>query len=357
MKIAIDISPITRIEKLSHRVRGTGFYIENLKNSLLRFYPKNEYIFFTTSKELTPDVNIVHYPYFEPFFLSLPWRNQYRTVITVHDLIPLVFAKEFPVGIKGKIKWAIQKKLLQKATAIITDSNASKIDIMKYVSIPAEKISVIYLAASEEYSVKKYKKEEIAHLRKKYQLPKKFALYVGDATWNKNLVRLIKAVNLSKIPLVMVGSALVGENIDKKNPWNKELVEVQSLAQQSKNIQRLGFVSNEDLVALYNLATVFVMPSLYEGFGLPLIEAMQCGCPVVTSPEGSIQEITEDAAVFVDPVNIEDIAKNLLTVFQDPKLCQDLSRRGLIQARKFSWEKTAYNTVNVYKAVASHRYV
>lgn len=349
MNIGIDITPLLDNRLLSHRVRGTGFYLQNLKKSLLKFYPKNVYTFFNKGDNLSKDIDVVHYPYFEPFFLTLPIIKRYKTVVTVHDLTPLVFPKYFPSGVKGSIKWQIQKFLLQNTNAIITDSESSKKDILRYTGVSYEKIHVIYLAAGEEY--KKYKISNIKYqiLRKKYKLPEKFVLYVGDVTWNKNLPRLIEAVKMVNIPLVMVGKSLIEKDFDKNNPWNKDLVKVQEMVKDNKNIFCLGFVPIEDLVTIYNTARVFIMPSLYEGFGLPVLEAMSCGCPVITTKEGSLKEIAGDAAFYVNSYDEKDIAQGLKKVFEDDKIIKDLSEKGLIQARKFSWEKTADNTVKVYE--------
>ena len=152
-------------------------------------------------------------------------------------------------------------------------------------------------------------------LKRKYNLPEEFVLYVGDVTWNKNLPRLIDATKELNIPLVMVGKSLVSEEYDRYNPWNTDLNRVNELAKNDKNILRLGFVSNEDLVRIYNLATVFAMPSIYEGFGLPILEAMACGCPVVTTKEGSLLEVAKDSAYFVDAYDVESISKGLRKVF------------------------------------------
>src|SRR3989344_3622685 len=203
MKIAIDVSPIEDINKLAHRVRGTGFYISNLKESFLKFYPDNKYIFFSNSSELTKDIDIVHYPYFEPFFLTLPIFLRNRIVVTVHDLTPLVFPEHFKIGIKGKIKWQMQRSALRGVDVIITDSNSSKKDIIKYTGVKESKVSVVYLAPGEEFRQIKDVKNKQA-IKKKYNLPDKFVLYVGDVTWNKNLPRLIEAINKIQIPLVMV---------------------------------------------------------------------------------------------------------------------------------------------------------
>src|SRR5689334_16723864 len=122
MKIAIDISPLKTGHFLQHRVRGTGFYIENLRAALEKFFPENIYVSFTRGESLQSDVSVVHCPYFEPFFLTIPQNNLAKTVVTVHDLTPLVFPKEFPAGVKGKLKWHYQRFLLKQCAAIITDS-------------------------------------------------------------------------------------------------------------------------------------------------------------------------------------------------------------------------------------------
>lgn len=347
MKIAIDISPLRSGHYLWHRVRGTGYYIENLKKSLLKYYPQNEYVFFSKEDKVPESIDILHIPYFEPFFLTLPLRKKYKTIVTVHDLTPLVFPKQFPSGIKGKLKWQVQKRSLSNADAIITDSESSKKDIIKYAGIPPKKIHVVYLAASNVF--KKVEKSSIlGSIREKYKLPKKFVLYVGDVTWNKNLPALIKAVNEVKVPLVMVGKALVSTDFDRENPWNQDLIEIQGLIGENKRIICLGFVPSEDLVMLYNIATVFVMPSLYEGFGLPVLEAMSCGCPVITSKEGSLQEITGNSAYYIDAYDLDNIAKGLNEVYISKKLQEELSVRGLAQAKKFSWVKTADQTEKIY---------
>lgn len=347
MKIAIDASPL----ETGHKVRGAGFYLENLKRALVKYYPQNEYKFFTRGEKLPEDVDLVHFPYFEPFFLALPIYKKYLTVVTVHDLTPIVFKKHFPRGLRGEIKWQMQRYALKKANAIITDSNCSKKDIVKHVGVPAERVSVVYLAAGEEFKIISNQQSVVSNLREKYSLPEKFVLYVGDVTWNKNLPRLIEAIKSINVPLVMVGKALVSEDFDRNNPWNRDLVRVQNLAKNDKTIIKLGFISTEDLVGVYNLATVFAMPSLYEGFGLPILEAMSCGCPVITTKEGSLGEVAGDAALYVDGYSKESIAKGISEVFENPILQKKLLQEGLKRVNEFSWKKTAEETLEVYKKV------
>jgi len=346
MKIAIDVSPL----QTGHKIRGVGFYLEHLKDALVKYYPENEYVFFERGKSLPKDIDLVHFPYFEPFFLALPLYKKFKTVVTVHDLTPIVFPEAFPRGIKGEIKWQMQKFALKKADAVITDSKSSKKDIIKFIGARESKVKVVYLAVGEQF--KKLTddswKEEI---RKKYNLPKKFVLYVGDVTWNKNLPRLIDAVKKLKIPLVMIGKSLTSDNYDKDNPWNADLNRINELAKGDSSIIRLGFVSAEDLIAVYNLATVFVLPSLYEGFGLPILEAMACGCPVVTSTEGSLGEVAGNAACYVDAYDVESIASGIKEVFESENLQKQLRKKGFENVKKFSWEKTAAETIKAYEGV------
>ena len=346
MKIGIDVSPL----ESGHKVRGVGFYLEHLKNGLLAHFPDNEYVFFTQQEKLQEAVDVVHYPYFDPFFRTLPLKKKYPQVVTVHDLTPLVFPSHFPAGVRGKLTWQLQKHNLQKSDRIIADSEASKKDIIRLAGIAENKIDVIYLAAAEEFKKLSTLNSQLS-IRDKYSLPENFVLYVGDVTWNKNLPRLLRAIKEINLTLVMVGKSLAQKDFDRSNPWNKDLVEVNQLAEDDKRIIKLGFVPTEDLVAIYNSATVFVMPSLYEGFGLPILEAMQSGCPVVTTKGGSLPEVAGEAAYYVDHSDINSIANGIGEVFFSDKLQRELCEKGLVQAKKFSWKRTAEETIEVYRRV------
>lgn len=350
MKIAVDETPLADESSIAHRIRGIGFYIKNLKKSLLEFFPENKYIFFNRGQSIPNDIDIVHYPYFEPFFLTLPFHKRHRTVVTVHDLTPLVFPKYFPAGIRGNLKWQLQKIALMRSDSIITDSECSKRDIVRYTNISYNRVHRVYLAAGDEFEVLKKGSWE-AELKRKYNLPAQFVLYVGDVTWNKNIPRLITAIKKINVPLVMVGKALVEKDFDKNNSWNQDLLKIQQLTEKDNRIIKLGFVPTKDLISIYNLTTVFAMPSLYEGFGLPILEAMSCGCPVVTTKEGSIPETAEDSAFYVNAYDTSDIGKGIKEVFLNNSLRDKLSSQGLQQAKKFSWRMTAKKTMQVYKEV------
>lgn len=351
MNIVIDISPLKSGHYLQHRVRGTGFYLKNLQLSLEKYYPENKYIYFNKGDLLPKEIDVLHYPYFEPFFLTLPLFSRNKTIVTVHDLTPLVFPSKFPSGLKGNMRWQLQKLALKNVSSIISDSESSKKDIMKFTGISDSKINVVYLAAGEEFKRVSDKELRVKEIRKKYRLPDKFVLYVGDVTWNKNLPRLIEAVKKVNIPLIMVGDALVQKDVDISNPWNRDFNKVLELIDGDQRILRLGFVSKEELMLLYNIATVFTMPSLYEGFGLPILEAMSCGCPVVTSKEGSIPEISGEACRYVNAYDVDNIAQGIKEVFNNQNLQNELSKKGLVQVGKFNWQKTAKETMDTYKKV------
>lgn len=347
MKIAIDVSPITG-EMTGHKVRGVGFYLEYLKRSLETYYPKNHYIFFTDIKTVPSDIDVLHYPYFDPFYQTLPAKSPFKTVVTVHDLTPILFPSHFPAGLKGKIRWEFQKHALKKQARIITDSMASKKDIISITGINEKQVDVAYLAASEDF--KQLEKGTWRRdIREKYHIPEKFVLYVGDVTWNKNVPRLVKAIQELNVHLVLVGKTLPDTSVDVNHPWNADLLQLRQMTKNDERIHRLGFVKTPDLVSLYNLATVFAFPSVYEGFGLPVLEAMQCGCPVVTTKGGSLLEVAGDAAIFVDGYTVESIKEGISDVYVNHHVQEDLIQKGLMQASKFSWEKTADVTIESYK--------
>jgi glycosyltransferase involved in cell wall biosynthesis len=344
MRVAIDISPL----QSGHKVRGVGFYLIYLKKALLEFYPENEYYFFGRGEEINSAVDLIHYPYFDPFFLTLPFIKKHKTVVTVHDLTPLVFPEHFPAGIKGNLLWQMQRFNLKKIDGILTDSLVSKRDIEHIINIKSEKITVAYLAAGEEFRKLNSNDSSLNDINRKYNLPKEFILYVGDATWNKNLPRLLESIEAVDIPLVMVGKALASTNIDRNNKWNSDLIAVQEKAHGNKKVILLGFVSTEDLVALYNLATIFVYPSVYEGFGLPVLEAMQSGCPVIISHEGSVPEVGGDAAEYFNGYDTQSLINSITRILHSKKIQEELSEKGFKQAKKFSWRKTAEDTIKAY---------
>lgn len=360
MKVAIDISPLSS----GHRVRGIGAYTKYLVHEFQKqsfssqkrsFASQNgnwdiSFEFFQNPKS-PPEADIIHYPYFDLFFHTLPYKKNASRVVTIHDVIPLVFPAYFPAGLRGYINLFFQKRSLKNTDFVICDSQTSKQDIADKLSYPKEKIKVIYLAASENFRTIN-NQYTLKNTSKKFNLPRNFVLYVGDVNWNKNLEGLIKAIKIVRIPLVMVGGALTNSNLPQTKNINKLIKKLHL----EKQVFKTGFVEDENLVAIYNLATLTILPSYYEGFGLPVLESMACGTPVVCSKAGSLSEIA-GPAIICDPDNPADIARKITSVL-------NLSRRGrekLTQkcqkhASGFTWQKVARETVKVYRQVAkSHR--
>lgn len=342
MSIAFE----TGATKDLNSVRGVGSYTQNLQNEL-RIYQKQLGINFV-SKGFNPNsYNLVHYPYFDLFFHTLALTSKAKRIVTIHDVIPLIFPDKFPSGIKGKLNLLLQKRALGNVDFVICDSETSKKDVIQKLSVPANKVKAIYLAAGENFG-KVTALGEIESTRKKYKLPEIFSLYVGDVNWNKNLTTLLKSVSISKIPLVMVGSALVDKALKPVMELDRLItdLDINSL------VIRTGFVPEKDLVAIYNMAQVTVMPSVYEGFGLPVLESMACGTPVICSHNSSLSEIGGNVAIFCDPSSPEDIAAKIKsTINLAPDQRSNLSAKCQGHAKKFSWEKTARQTIDIYQEV------
>lgn len=346
MRIAIDVSPVSKTSKSAHKVRGVGSYINLLVDNLSKYDKKNEYIFIENNQ--FPKADLIHYPYFDPFFITLPGRFSTKTIVTVHDLTPLVFPEHFPAGFRGKIKWFIQRSRLKKVDSIITDSDCSKKDVQNIVGISKEKIQTVYLAAGERFKEIKSEDQKLK-TRKKFSLPENFLLYVGDATWNKNLPELIKAVKKTKYKLVFVGKVWSGED-PNFHPWNNDLHFVRSEIKYNEQFLNLGFLSDEDLTSVYNLASVLVVPSIYEGFGLPVLEAMKSGCPVICSRGGSLPEVAGDAAMYIDGFDNNNILPVINNVMGDSSLRRKMKELGFAQANKFTIEKSMNDLIRAYES-------
>lgn len=345
MRVAINLTPL----QTGHKRRGIGFYTKRLSEKLPKIDQENKYIFFSQGQKI-PDADIVHYPFFDLFFHSLPLLKKTKTIVTIHDVIPLVFPKFYPAGIRGSIRFLLQELSLFGISHVITDSENSKMDIQKYLPIPEEKISVVYLAQDDVFKPIKDEKR-LEKTIKKYKLPQSFLLYVGDVDYRKNLKRLFSVLKNVNISLVIVGEAAKDNNLKEA----KELIREARRLGIGERIYRVGFIPNNDLVDFYNLATFLVEPSLYEGFGLPPLEAMACSCPVIASKESSLPEICGSIATYIDPYDENDMERGIkkaLQVSEERGKYEELKSKSLDQARKFSWEKTARETIAVYKKIA-----
>ncbi len=340
MKIAIDVSPLTS----GHKVRGVGFYTKNLIEALGN---KVKAVDFQT-EDLTK-YDIIHYSYFDLFFHTLPIRKPAKTVVTIHDVIPLVYPIHYPPGIRGKLNFYLQRLSLQSVSEIITDTETSKKDICRFLSVQPDKVHVVYLAPREIFKKVEVKKQ--VFVKEKYNLPDRFVLYVGDVNYNKNIPTLLSACKLAKMPLVICGKQ--AKEIDGRNLNHPELTHLKNV--DFDKVLRLGFVPDEDLVAICNLATLYCQPSFYEGFGLPVLEAFASGTPVVAAKTQALVEVAGGSALFADPKSSKDMADKITKIENDKSLRKSLISAGYERIKAFSWEKTARQTLDVYKKVYENR--
>lgn len=291
-------------------------------------------------------VDLLHEPHY-----VLPPLVPCRAVVTIHDCIHLMFPQYLP----NRMAYAYARGSLWAATRraerIFTVSETSKADILRYCDVPADRIVVVYNAIDDRFAVAP-SDEAIRRARERYQLDGPFALYVGNIKPHKNIERLIDAFDLvrrdgfERMELLIIGDQI------SKYPRLRRAVDKHKL---HKHVRFLGFVPDDTLAALYRLATLFVFPSLYEGFGLPPLEAMASGTPVVTSNRSSLPEVVGDAAMLVDPYSAPSIAEGIRRVLADASLRRALSERGLARARQFSWEASVRRIHDVYMDVASGR--
>ena len=271
-----------------------------------------------------------------------------RSLVTIHDCIHLVFPQYLPSRASYVYAKASMWSAARRSHRILTVSEASKCDIIRLLNVPPEKIVVVYNAIDERFRVTP-SEEAIARVRERYQLDHRFVLYVGNIKRHKNLVRLIEAFDrLRKCGFDELTLLIIGDEISKL-PALRRAVHSHKL---HKHVRFLGYLPDDTLAILYRLAAVFVFPSLSEGFGLPPIEAMACGAPVVTSNVSSLPEVTGGAAVLVDPYDVESIAGGIARVLSNPALREELRVKGIARALEFSWERSVSRTREIYEEVA-----
>ncbi len=333
----------TSVLNYGHVVRGIGFYTKNLLKSL------SEIDVIELVKD-PKEAEIVHIPYFDLFFNTLKLIEGKKNVVTIFDTIPLIYPKEYPPGVRGKINLFKQKLALKKVDAVITISETSKKDIVRYLDAPAKKIFPIHLAASPAFrklATGNWQLETTRH----FGLPERFVLYVGDVNYNKNLITLADACCKADIPLVVVGRQAANLEIDLNHIENRSFTELLNKYGKNKNILRIGYLPSEDLVKIYNLATVYCQPSLYEGFGIPVLEAQACGVPVVASRTQALVEIAESSCLFVDnPKDSNELGRKIVQIIKNETFKEKLVAEGFKNIEKYSWEKTRDKTVEVYKS-------
>ena len=372
MKIGIDIRTL-----LDARPSGVSEYVLNLLKEMFKLDTANEYRLFYNCFGDCPNLpefkqanvklikynypnkvlnyllfKIFNYPkldkalavdvFFMPHLNFIGLSVGAKSLLTVHDLSFLKYPEFFSARKNFWHRLVKAKKLLKRFSLVIAVSENTKRDIVELGGINPDKVKVIYSGVGEEYKKLPLINYQfsVKRVRDKYNLPERFILYLGTIEPRKNVDGIIRAYNQLRVmscelrdyKLIIAGArGWKSENIYRE--WDKSAFK--------NDIKFLGYVEPDDKIYLYNLASVFIYPSFYEGFGFPPLEAMACGVPVVASFASSLPEVVGDAALMVDPYNINDLAGALEKVLVDENLKNKLIARGLEQAKKFSWRETA----------------
>jgi glycosyltransferase involved in cell wall biosynthesis len=287
--------------------------------------------------------DVVHDPNGIAPFLGVTRRT--RRVVTIHD----VFAYVYPEAHNRLDNWRYHHMLPQaarRAEVVLTDSEHSRRDLVRYLAVPDVQVRVIACGIDPQFRPVENSPDRYSVLAR-YGIDRPYLLYVGGINARKNIARLFEAY--ARLRERHPGLALV---IGGKRQW--QTGEIDAAFQRFNlegHVHFTGYVDDRDLPALYSAAEVFVFPSLYEGFGLPPLEAMACGAPVVTSNASSLPEVVGDAALTVDPYDVDGLAAAIERALTDEGLRAELRRRGLERAARFTWERAAHETLAVYEQV------
>jgi len=285
-------------------------------------------------------LDIVHFPHFN---IPLLYRKPY--IVTIHDLTLSIFPGQKMTKFYHRIAYnLVIKNAVKRAKKIIAVSENTKADIIKYLKVKDKKITVIYNGVSDNFKFL-HDQTDINKTLKKYKITKQFFLYTGVWRNHKNLPRLIKAFHILKTKNHMELQLVITGKSDPHYPEVKNAVEKFRL---EEDVIFPGMLNETELNHLYNGALTYVFPSFYEGFGLPPLEAMRCGTPVVASNSSSVPEICGiENAMFFDPYSAEDMVAKIMKLYTDPGLQAELIVRGLERSSKFSWETSAEKTYEI----------
>lgn len=374
MRIAIDATI------LSNENTGTGFYIINLIKGLGKIEDKNLQYYIFVKKDLVPDVvdiagdnfHIIDID-FKPRFLRVIWQFLFfpftlrrlridvlhspnyitplyslgfKIIVTIHDLTFCLMPEKYTITKRLFYKLLVPV-FIKIADKVISVSENTKKDMIKLFKVPENKIYVTY-ESYPEYYTKPGREEKSDEVLNKYGLKKNFILFVGMIEPRKNVLSLLKAFYLVDdyidLDLVVVG----------KKGWYysdvEEFMEIIKGESLNNKIFFTGYVSEPELKYFYQSAYIFAYPSYYEGFGLPPLQAMACSIPVITSDVSSLPEVVGEAAIKIDPSNIQDIADAIKDIYRNSDLRNKLKAAGAAQALKFSLENFALNTIKVYES-------
>ena len=328
-------------------VRGVGRYLQILKEN---FSDQFKFVSDLGSVKTDP-YNIFINPFFN--FLQPPLtlkRIAHKQIAVIHDLIPLKYPAHFPSGIKGSINILSNKLALKNYDLIITDSQASKRDIINILRVHENKIRIIYPCLPKVFNqegqrskIKDQNENLDLNKNSKLKIENSFCLYVGDATWNKNLVNLAKAIEIAHVQCVFVGKVFIKDSLYKDclylNPWQKELKQFFSMTKSDKHFIFAGFVPDCELIKLYQQASFNILSSRDEGFGFSWLESANFACPSLLSAIPVLKEISGGNALFANPENPQDIAEKIKRINSDKILRNKIGTDAKKRSEFFSPEK------------------
>jgi len=365
---------------------GVGVYAINLVRHLIQVAPHHEYVLFV-SKESKRIVGDLSNPCLRVVTLPTPATIRSVRVLAEQGLLPLYVARHkvdllhslsfttplfvhcpsvvsiLDLGFRhwserfSKIAALTQNILVpvgaRKVNHVITISQSSKNDIASELGVPLSRITVTYLAQdSNFFSLVQSNEGRLKYLVEAYNLSPPYILTVASSFIHKNLEGLIRAYALLVAEYGIQHQLVIAGH--KRTAYSRLLDLINNLKLNNR-VVFTGFVQDEDIPLLYSCANAFVFPSFYEGFGLPLLEAMACGVPIASSNATSLPEVGGGAVLYFDPYNVEQMAQAIYKILSDPDLRQDLVAKGLTRAHEFSWEKTARQTLEIYEHVARHK--
>ena len=377
MRVAIDIRRINEF--------GVGTYTRNAIRTLARLDSFNEYFLLGIPGRLgdiepLPDnfitvpthpnefslnsylelnrilkqhrCDLLHVPhlFWKPQSVPCPY------VVTVHDLLDHLYRVNSSAWVKRQLHFEFTKRVLHSAARIFAVSNFSKQDTERLFAVPGDRIEVIYNALDDRFRQGHATDADRKLIAERYQVTYPFLLYAGRISPHKNVIRIIEAFSALKAELQKEGEfpdlklIIIGDELSKHPDLRRAVIK----SRVQNDVRFLGFVPIGVLRIFYDLAKIFVFPSLYEGFGLPPLEAMAHGTPVVTSNTSSIPEVVGNAAVMVNPENVFEIMHALHRVLLDQPVREKLKARGVLQAQKFSWDDSVRRMLEVYYEVV-HR--
>ncbi len=369
MRIGIDAT------LLPEKLGGAGFYLLNLINNLSLIDRKNEYFIFVEKRNVRRfelganfrligiksmpralrllweqitfpfllkryKINLLHSPRYTTPLVRFGWKS----LVTFHDMLFLLFPKKHNL-LKRLFYERMIPAAAKRVEKIIAVSSATKKDTMKLLNIPSEKIAVINLGIDSSYHP--IEKKDLQDFRRKYRILDSFILYVGTLKKRKNILNLIKAYKNMREKGRKERLMIVGE----KGEEYQNIYKVVKRLGLEEEVFFTGYLPEELLPLYYNCASLFIYPSLYEGFGLPVLEAMASGTPAITSNISSLPEVAGDAALSVNPDDTEEMAKLMEKVLSNKELAEEMREKGIKRAKLFSWERCAKETLNLYEEV------